>query len=64
MISLSNIIYNGNERMLNEGKQIYNFKTVPVRTFVISFHYSSGLVPLRQKVKDPTILVPVTQHWS
>ncbi len=50
--------------MQNEVNQIHKFYTVSVRTFVISFNYGSGFVPLQQKVKVPTILVPVTQHWS
>ncbi len=30
------------KKILNEGNQIYNFKTVSVRTFVIPFNYGSG----------------------
>jgi hypothetical protein len=53
------------KKMLNEGNHIY---TVSVRTSVIPFYYGSSSgsakvtvpVPLRQKVKVPT----VPQHWT
>jgi hypothetical protein len=38
-------------KKMNKGNQIHNFKTVSVKTFVISFYYGSGFSSLRSVIK-------------